>query len=41
MSELRRTFDEVAELFDGVDDPDWDADRDRLDSSPREPWTSE
>ena len=36
-----RTFDEVAELFDGVDDPDWDADRDRLDSSPRDPWTSE
>jgi prevent-host-death family protein len=33
-----RTFDEIAELFDGRGDAAWDADRDRLDGEPRDPW---
>jgi prevent-host-death family protein len=33
-----RTFDEIAELFDGRGDAGWHADRDRLDGEPRDPW---
>ena len=33
-----RSFDEVAELFDGRADPQWADDRDRLDAQPSDPW---
>ena len=32
-----RTFDEIAELFDGPPDPDWEEDRALLDSEVGEP----
>lgn len=34
-----RTFDDVADLFAGPADPDWDTDRDRIDQELRDPWT--
>lgn len=33
-----RTYDEIADLFSGRPDPDWEADRDRLDQVLRDPW---
>jgi prevent-host-death family protein len=33
-----RTYDEVADLFAGRPDPDWDADRDRIGQQLRDPW---
>jgi len=35
-----RSWDEVAEAFDGPADADWDADVDRLDGSLVDPWQS-
>jgi prevent-host-death family protein len=33
-----RSWDDVADVFTGEADPDWEADRDLLDHSPRDPW---
>jgi prevent-host-death family protein len=33
-----RTWDDIADVFSGPDDPDWEADRDYLDDTPRDPW---
>ncbi len=33
-----RSWNEVADLFDGPADPAWTTDRDRLDDDPRDPW---
>jgi hypothetical protein len=33
-----RTYDEVADLFTGRPDPDWQGDRDRIDGQLRDPW---
>lgn len=35
-----RTYPEVAEVFRGATDPDWSADRDRIDDDLRDPWSS-
>lgn len=35
-----RSWSDVAELFDGNADPDWDSDRDRIDQTVRDPWTA-
>lgn len=35
-----RSWNDVADIFDGPADPHWDGDRDRLDGSPRDPWDS-
>ena len=35
-----RTWSDVAELFAGEDDPDWRADRDRVDQDVRDPFPS-
>ena len=32
-----RTYADVADLFSGQPDPDWDSDRDRIDEQPRDP----
>lgn len=32
------SWETVADVFTGPDDPDWSADRDRLDGSLRNPW---
>ena len=32
------SWEAVADVFTGAGDPDWPADRDRLDGSPRDPW---
>ena len=32
------TWDAVADVFAGPSEPDWTADRDRLDNTPRDPW---
>ncbi|CAN5143076.1 hypothetical protein BH20ACT3_BH20ACT3_14600 [soil metagenome] len=34
-----RRWEEVAELFDGPVDTEWDGDRDRLDQMLRDPWS--
>lgn len=34
-----RSFASIAELFDGPADPEWEADRDRIDQALRDPWT--
>jgi prevent-host-death family protein len=34
-----RTYTEVADLFDGPADPEWSADRDRVDDVLRDPWS--
>lgn len=36
-----RTFDEVAELFRGAADTEWEADRERIDQVVRDPWDTE
>jgi prevent-host-death family protein len=36
-----RTFAEVADVFRGPADPDWEGDRDRIDQQVRDPWGSE
>ncbi len=33
-----RTWSDVVDLFDGPADPDWAADRERVDGSLRDPW---
>ena len=33
-----RSWDDVADVFDGPVDVDWEADRDLLDTAPRDPW---
>ncbi len=33
-----RTYDEVADLFRGPADPEWDRDRDLIDQQLRDPW---
>lgn len=35
-----RSFDAIAELFDGPDDTEWESDRDRIDQTVRDPWTA-
>lgn len=37
-SQRWRSFEAMAELFDGPDDPDWAADRDRVDQTVSDPW---
>ncbi len=34
-----RSFESVAELFDGPQDTEWEMDRDRIDQAVRDPWT--
>jgi hypothetical protein len=34
-----RTYAEVADIFHGPGDPEWEADRDRIDQQLRDPWT--
>ena len=36
-----RTYAEVADLFHGPADPDWESDRDQIDQQLRNPWASE
>ncbi|MBB3661814.1 MULTISPECIES: type II toxin-antitoxin system Phd/YefM family antitoxin [Prauserella salsuginis group] len=36
-----RTYDDVADLFDGTADPEWARDRDLIDQTVRNPWTDE
>jgi prevent-host-death family protein len=33
-----RTYEEIAGLFSGPPDPEWEADRDRIDDRVRDPW---
>lgn len=33
-----RTYDEISDLFSGRPDPDWEADRNRIDQVLRDPW---
>ena len=33
-----RTYEDVAEVFSGETDPDWDADRDLVEQHLRDPW---
>lgn len=35
-----RTYDDVAEVFAGRPDPEWDTDRDRIDQQLRDPWST-
>jgi prevent-host-death family protein len=35
-----RTYDEVAEVFHGPADPDWESDRDLIDQGLHNPWTT-
>jgi len=35
-----RAWDEVADLFRGPDDPDWERDRDLVDADVRDPWAA-
>lgn len=35
-----RTYDEVSDVFLGPADPDWGADRDRIDQELRDPWAT-
>jgi len=35
------SWHDIADLFDGAEDPHWERDRDRLDDSVRDPWTEE
>lgn len=35
-----RTYIEVADVFSGQPDPEWDTDRDRIDQQLRDPWSS-
>ncbi|TWP36969.1 type II toxin-antitoxin system Phd/YefM family antitoxin [Leekyejoonella antrihumi] len=34
-----RSFEAIAELFDGPQDSEWATDRDRIDQAIRDPWT--
>jgi prevent-host-death family protein len=36
-----RRWDDVADIFTGPGDPDWDADRELVDGSIADPWASE
>lgn len=33
-----RTFDEIADIFDDEEDPDWEHDRDLIDQRLHDPW---
>ena len=33
-----KTWDEIAHIFDGPPDPDWEADVDKFDQTPIDPW---
>lgn len=35
-----RTYADIADVFHGPADPDWAADRDRIDQGLRDPWTT-
>ena len=35
-----RSFDAIADLFDGPADTTWEADRNRLDQTVRDPWSA-
>lgn len=35
-----RRFEEIAEIWSGTEDPDWERDRDLIDQRLRDPWTS-
>lgn len=35
-----RTYDEIADLFAGHPDPDWETDRDRINQELRDPWAN-
>lgn len=39
--QLWRRWDDVADIFRGRDDPDWERDQDRIDSSVRDPWDNQ
>lgn len=39
-SQQWRSWDEIADLFNGPPDPSWDADRDRIDQTVRDPWAT-
>lgn len=36
-----RTYTDIADVFTGAGDPDWESDRDRIDQRLRDPWDSE
>ncbi|GAA1097652.1 type II toxin-antitoxin system Phd/YefM family antitoxin [Tsukamurella spumae] len=36
-----RRYEDIAALFEGGADPDWDGDRDRVDQQLRDPWLPE
>ena len=36
-----RTYADVAQIWDGRADPDWEADRDLIDQRLRDPWAPE
>lgn len=33
-----RTYDQIADLWSGVGDSEWEVDRDRIDQTVRDPW---
>lgn len=35
-----RSFSAIADLFDGQNDATWEADQQKIDQSPRDPWAS-
>lgn len=35
-----RTYDDVADVFSGRPDPEWETDRDRIDQQLRDPWNA-
>jgi hypothetical protein len=35
-----QTYAEVADLFSGQPDPDWETDRDQIDQQLRDPWNA-
>lgn len=35
-----RSFEAIADLFDGSDDAEWAVDRDRIDQAVRDPWAT-
>lgn len=36
-----RSYVDIAEVFRGPADAEWEADRDRIDQRPRDPWADE
>lgn len=41
VSQPWRSFEAIAELFDGPQDTEWTTDRDRIDHTVRDPWVVE